>query len=297
MKPINQICITLLATSVLAACSSNDDDPAPSRAVTIPFVAEANGTPIECGATLTGLGTTDASATVLDFRFYVHDVTLISSTGARYPVSLDDNDFQGEGVALLDFQDVENCTGEAASETNFGVTGTVAAASSVHFDALEFTIGVPAPLNHSDPADAPGHLQHNLGLHWTWQGGYKHMGLDVAPIGGAQAAVYFHLGSTGCSPNPDSVGNSPEGVTCERINRPIIALDSFDPDEDAVLIDYGVLMQNSDILAANAGGPPGCMSGRTDPECDEVFAQLGMDITTTDTEEDYHVTQSVFSVQ
>jgi uncharacterized repeat protein (TIGR04052 family) len=294
---MKKLFVTLLATSVLAACSSSDDDPAPSRTVTIPFAAEANGIPIECGATLTNLGTTNASATVSDFRFYVHGATLISTTGDRYPVTLAENDFQGEGVTLIDFQDVEGCTGVTASETNTEITGTVAAASSVQFESLEFTIGVPAPLNHSDPDLAPDHLRNELGLHWSWQSGYKHMGLEIKPVGGLQTDWYFHLGSTGCTPNSALGGISAEDVTCERINRPIIALDAFDPETDTVLVDYAELLSTTDILAANGGGPLGCMSGRTDPECPTVFARLGMDITVTDTTEDYHVTQSVFSVQ
>src|SRR3990167_2378926 len=140
MKRLKRVFVTLLATSVLAACSSSDDDPASSRTVTIPFASTANGTPVDCGAALTNLGTTDGSATLLDFRFYVHNVTLITAAGARYPVTLDDSDFQGEGVALLDFQDLDGSCAGAAKLTNNEVTGSVAADSNVQFDRLEFTI-------------------------------------------------------------------------------------------------------------------------------------------------------------
>lgn len=294
MKPIIRICIPLLATSVLSACSSSDDELAPSRAVTIPFAAEANGTPVDCGATLTSLGTTDASATLLDFRFYVHNVTLITAAGVRYLVTLDDSDFQGEGVALLDFQDLDgNCAG-AAKLTNNEVTGTVAAGSEVQFERLEFTIGVPTSLNHQNPSDLPGHLN-VTGMHWSWQSGFKHMRLDINPAGDL-AAWNFHLGSTGCTPDPANPANAEADVTCVRDNRPVITLDMFDPETDTVLVDYGALVANSDVTF-NAAGPAGCMSGQTDPECDGLFAQLGMDISLTDSTEDYDVTQSVFSVQ
>lgn len=289
---MKRLFVTLLATSVLAACSSSDDDPAPSRAVTIPFAAEANGTPVDCGATLTHLGTTDASATLLDFRFYVHNVTLITAAGARYPVTLDDSDFQGDGVALLDFQDLDGSCAGAAKLTNSDVTGTVAAGSEVQFDRLEFTIGVPSSLNHENPSDLPGHLN-VTDMHWTWQSGFKHMRLDINPAGDL-SAWNFHLGSTGCTPDPES--NAGAEVSCVRTNRPVITLEAFDPETDTVLVDYGVLVANSDVTV-NAAGPAGCMSGQTDPECDELFAQLGMDISLTDTTEDYDVTQSVFSVQ
>lgn len=52
---------------------------------------------------------------------------------------------------------------------------------SGQFRAIQFRVGLSAPLNHSDPSKFPaGHpLNPNLnGLHWSWQGGYIFLALE-----------------------------------------------------------------------------------------------------------------------
>ena len=71
------------------------------------------------------------------------------------------------------------------------------------YERLAFQVGLPADINHGDPAQyAPGHALHPLenGLHWGWQGGYVFAALEghyaKAPaVRGepAQAGFVYHL--------------------------------------------------------------------------------------------------------
>ena len=303
-KNVSRTALSISTMLLLAACSSssdsnssssNDSDSRIEIPITIPFSAQASGLSVDCAATFTGLGVANASGSILDFRFYVHNVTLISDSGGRYEVTLDDNNYQGGGVGLVDFQDMDDTCSGAVASTNKQITGSVTADEDVVFNDLEFTIGVPANLNHEDPSAATGHLN-ILGMHWNWQGGYKHIRMDVAVVGGAVPSWNFHLGSTGCTPDPTDPLNTGAAVSCDRTNLPIVSLANFDPASDTVLVDYGELVSTSDV-SANAGGAPGCMSGQTDPECAAIFSKLGMDVTLDDSTENYQSgTQTVFSV-
>ena len=76
--------MALLALSAaIAACNSSSDTPVTPTItdVTIPFQAEANGQPIECDIPLAGLGTLNTTATLQDFRFYLHDLAVTTSLG------------------------------------------------------------------------------------------------------------------------------------------------------------------------------------------------------------------------
>lgn len=284
--------ITSLLSLTLAACSSSDSSNQVQQSFTIPFAAEANNVAIDCDTQLTGLGTENSNADVLDFRFYIHDIALTDADNNTYPFSLDVNDWQQANIALLDFANKDDSCSGATKDTHKEISGSVLAPADTSFTGIEFTVGVPSDLNHEDRVEATTPLN-ITGLHWNWQNGYKFMRLDVAPVGGvnsgSETAWNFHLGSTNCSGDPQL----DETVTCDRPNRPDIAINNFDPTSDTVLIDYGQLVLNSD-LTTNMGHS-GCMSGATDPQCAAVFTQLGMDVTSGDV--DNALTQAVFSVQ
>jgi hypothetical protein len=79
--------------------------------VTVKFAATAGATTAECGRMMTGMGTTNASAQLMDMRLYISDVKLIP-TGGGTPVPLtlgpDDtyNTTTPDGaVTMLDFED------------------------------------------------------------------------------------------------------------------------------------------------------------------------------------------------
>lgn len=284
----------------LAACSSSDSssdggETGSTQDISIQFAAQANGSDISCGEDLTGLGLAGSDASLKDFRFYVHGLEVSTDQGRTLAVELEENIWQQESVALLDFQDrADACDGDA-KDTHTAVTGQVALQEGERIDGLQFTLGVPEALNHQDQAAAqtPLNIQ---SLFWSWQVGYKHVRVDMAPTGGivrptdggfVATTFNFHLGSTNCEGNPQAG----EAVSCERSNRPLITLDGYDPESSTVVFDYGQLVAASN-LGQDEAGPAGCMSGSTDPECEAIFEALGMDVESGDM--DAALTQGVF---
>lgn len=269
--------VSLVAcSSVLLACgggsSSTSETSVTTTGVVLPFEAVYNSgnDPISCDGTMSGLGA-GVDAELLDFRLYVHGVTVVTSFQRELAVSLDTNDWQGEGVALLDFRGYISC-GTEPQLPRTQVTGSVNLEDGEYLTGASFTVGVPETLNHNNLASAPTPLNVPT-LHWSWQTGYKFLRMDVSVIGGDDFNV--HLGSTDCTGDA-TVG---ETVTCSRSNRPQIDFPTFSFGQDVIVIDYGVLVANA-IDGVDDGGAPGCMSGVTDPECDPVFTALGLDLGT-----------------
>jgi uncharacterized repeat protein (TIGR04052 family) len=290
----------LVSCTILSACSSsnsNDVGALEERNVTIAFAAEANNVAIDCTTQLTGIGNPATNAAIREFRFYIHDVTLLDDQGNTFPLELEDSQWTHQNLALLDFMDKDTSCSGAAKEINREVTGTVSITSQAQLAGLQFTLGVPSELNHNDRATAPAPLD-QTSLHWNWQNGYKFARLDVAPVGGItrpsdpsfNAGTWnFHLGSTNCVGDPQTG----DDITCDRPNRPIIQLDNFDAEADTVTLDFGALVTDID-LTQDLGGKPGCMGGATDPECLETFKALGLDVSTGKAEPT--LTQTVFRV-
>ena len=73
--------------------------------VTIEFSARVGAQDFVCGQTYDNLGASGTSLQLSDFRFYVHAIALEDADGNDVPVTLDTNDWQSEGTALLDFED------------------------------------------------------------------------------------------------------------------------------------------------------------------------------------------------
>jgi hypothetical protein len=84
---------------LLAGCA------APAEPVAITFRAMVGAEPYACSRRYEGLGLDRAGYTALDFRFYVHDVRLVTDGGVEIPVTFDEDGlFQSTEVALLDFE-------------------------------------------------------------------------------------------------------------------------------------------------------------------------------------------------
>lgn len=265
MRPA--LALLALLVSLSNCTGSGPEGPQP---ITLRFAPVVGGEAFACGPTYAGLGTTAASFSAVDFRLYVHDVAVIHAGGEREVIELADNQWQGEGVALLDFEDASgSCTGSA--ERNLEITGTVSDASDV--TAIEFRVGVPTDLNHLDSAAAAAPLN-IAGMYWSWMGGYKYLRVDLAGAGGE--SFVFHLGATQCT------GDTASGYTCahEHVGAPL-RIDGFDPEVDAIAVDLAALLAGSDLTTANDAADPieGCMSGPTDPECPPLFHALGLDFT------------------
>lgn len=288
------------AGSFLAACSSSDSplNATTQQDITLSFAAEANNIAIDCDTQLTGLGTQNTNAELRDFRFYLHNIEIVDNEGATHALNLNENNWQTQNVALIDFTNRDTSCGGDIKDTRTIVEGSVPLPNGRRIADLNFTIGLPSTLNHNDRATAPAPLD-LAGLHWNWQNGYKFMRLDVAPEGGitrssdpafSSSTWNFHLGSTGCTGDPQ-LG---ETVTCTRPDRPVISLSGFDPESSEILIDYEALVTNNN-LQLDEGDASGCMSGATDPECAALFNTLGMDLNSGAS--DAAFTQTVFSLR
>lgn len=248
---------------LLVACASPPEDAAESS-LTLDFSARVGDAPFSCEATASGMGSTSAAIEPLDFRLYVHDVRLLRSDGEEVPVHLvDDDKWQSDGVALLDFEDKTGTCVNGTAETNTILRGTAPAGT---YTGLALKIGVPAALNHADVASArsPRNLS---GLFWGWSAGYKFVRIDGRVAGGA-SAFNIHLGSTSC-----------HDAGCDRPNVGEVVLRGFDPTSRTVLVDYRALVAGTD-LTRDLGGAPGCMSDADDPECPNLLAHLGVSPTT-----------------
>ncbi len=241
---------------------------------TLTFRAQVGDKAFSCaGGPWTGLGTSAASADIVDFRLYVHDVKLIAQDGTEVPFALkQDGKWQYQNLALLDFEDKSGACANGTTETNVKLVGTAKVGT---YKGVKFKLGVPFALNHADPAKAPSPLNITA-LFWAWNGGYKFARIDArVDVDGTPSPFLIHLGSTGCQGDP-AIG---ETVTkCDQENRGEITL-AGDPFAKPFLVDYKALVAASD-LKVNGSGPPGCMSGMDDPECPALFPKLGVDATT-----------------
>ncbi|MGC1507593.1 MbnP family copper-binding protein [Ketobacter sp.] len=248
----------------------------PDKSVTIRFNAVVGNEIAACNTDYELVGTAGSTIQFKDFRLFVTRIRLVTSGGEEVPVALDTTDWQAQDVALLDYEDATGlCTG--TQEINGSVTGTVPDNGQT-FNAIRFTVGVPESINHTEQNSVSPFNVTNM--NWGWTNGYKFMRIDIPDWN-------MHLGATGCAANAQSV------VECTNSNRPEIELFGFDPDLNAVQLDYAALVQESNV-SANINGAAGCMSGVDDTDCVEIFTQLGLNLASG--ENDNVLSQTVFSV-
>ncbi len=277
---------SLLLTSLLllplVACGDKDDDTGEDHdhtddtgdahfdgdLVAVSFEARFGDQAAACDVDITGVGSTGSTVQLQDLKLYVHDVVLIDGDGGEHPLSLQDDDlWQNDQVALLDFEDGSGLCSNGTGPTNVNVVGYVDD-QAAGYEAVRFTIGVPFEYNHDDPAAAESPLNLTT-MHWSWQGGYKFVRLDLSTEG-LPGGWFFHLGSTGCT--ADDYGNVTE--ECANPNRVEVQVD-VNPFEAPVVLDFGALLADSDV-DLDGGGAQGCMSMGDDPECPVIFEHLGL---------------------
>ncbi len=265
--------LLLLAPLALPACDGGDDADdggAGDRSVTLQFVGVAGDQAVACGDTY-ALGAAGSSAELQDFRLYVHDVRLVAADGTEVEVTLDEDAWQHENVALLDFEDASGpCATNGTIETNMSVRGTVPEGD---YTGVRFTVGVPEGLNHGDVASAPSPL--NLAsMGWTWLTGYKFVRIDTSVEG---TPWFFHLGAGGCT-NADMNPAAGPDDGCSLSNRPEIALSGFDVEADTIVVDLEGFFAGVDMTTDTEMSPPGCMANPADgAECEGIFANVGLD--------------------
>jgi uncharacterized repeat protein (TIGR04052 family) len=219
-----------------------DADTSP-RDITLRFAPKVGDAAFACGQSYANLGAQGTTVSPRDFRFYLHDVKLISATGERVPVTLASNDWQHQGVALLDFEDFTGDCEDGTAETNATVTGT---APDGTYTGISFTLGIPAALNHMDLTTLPAPLN-VTGLWWSWSSGHLFLAAathtEITDPEPGTNDHYFHLGSLGCTGDP-SMG---ETVTCAKPNRPLIEVTGFDPLTTPIIADWGALWPKSNL--------------------------------------------------
>ncbi len=249
-----------------AGVSADDGVDAPATtAFSLTFEARVGAEPFACDKTFTGVGTSASTWAPKDLRFYVHDVRVVDDAGKEVPVALiADGKWQTDQVALVDFENKTGGCTNGTTDVNATVRGEVP--SGTVAKGVRFRVGVPEALNHQDQAAAPSPLNLST-MFWSWADGYKHVRIEGASA--TQPGWLVHLGSTDCSATDGT-------TTCARSNRPEVAFDAFDAGAQKVVVDLAKLLEGSDV-DANAGGPVGCMSGATDPDCAPLFERLGLD--------------------
>ncbi len=236
--------------------------------VTIRFRAMVGGTELACGKSYQNIGTTKSTITPRDFRFYVHQLRLVEESGREVAVELEqDEKWQLDEVALLDFEDATGSCANGTPERNMSVKGTAPAG---RYTGVRFKLGVPFEKNHTDLTKMPSPL--NLtALAWVWNAGRKFARLDFSSTG-APRGYAIHLGSTGCTPNETKTTIPTE---CAQSNRPEIRIDNFDPEREVVIADLASLLEDSDVDQAGKM-MAGCMSGPSTPACGPLFTHLGL---------------------
>lgn len=263
------------ATSLLTvvACDDHDHDhhhpdanvaDAAPLTVSVAFAARVGGTAFACGQTYTGIGTTAASYVASDFRFYVHDVRLVGTNG-DVPLVLDTDDFQADGIALLDFENAGTGCQMGSTATHTSLTGTVPPDT---YTGIKFKVGLPFDKNHLDAATATAPLNVTA-MYWAWSSGYKFLKADGA-VGGN--GFNLHLGSTGCN----SSGTTPPTAPCTNPNVLDISLAGYTLGTSVIVADVANVLSGVDVTTNTASTAPGCMSFPGDPECDTIFPKLGL---------------------
>ncbi len=245
---------------------------APShQAVSVRFKGMVGEAPVSCTSTYEGIGTSGSTIALQDFKFYVHNVRLVTLAGTEVPVVLEqDGRWQRDDVALLDFEDGTGSCANGGPELRDIVTGRVPQGD---YGGLKFTLGVPFDKNHRDPVAEASPL--NLSrMFWSWNGGYKFLRLDFTSTGLPQGHL-VHLGSTNCVPNQTRITVP---TACARPNRVDVAFSSFDPARDIVVADVKQLLAANNVDVNTPDTPAGCMSAPGDPECPPLFGRLGLPI-------------------
>ncbi|CBN57121.1 MULTISPECIES: MbnP family copper-binding protein [Kamptonema] len=254
--------------------------------VEIKFSARVGNQPLDCGKSYSNLGKPATTVTPTDFRFYVSDLALIDANGKVVPISLkQDGKWQYQNVALLDFENKAGACSNGTVEMRDRVIGTI---PKGNYKGLQFTLGVPFNLNHSDAALAPSPL--NLtSLWWNWQGGYKFLRIDLKNESGTktnasekehgqhghegnQTGFSIHLGSTGCQAS----GDNQKPNSCSNPNTTKVILSNFDTNNNTVVADLEPLVANSNLETNQPNTPLGCMSSPNDGDCAGIMTSLGL---------------------
>ncbi|MBD1842970.1 metallo-mystery pair system four-Cys motif protein [Cyanobacteria bacterium FACHB-63] len=250
-----------------------------SQPVSIQFRGMVGDQSFQCNSTYS-LGTPATSVVPADFRFYVSDVALIDAQGKVVPITLtQDNRWQYQNVALIDFENKTGMCSNGTTETNDRIVGTI---PKGNYKGIRFTLGVPFKLNHEDATIAPSPL--NLtSLWWNWRGGYKFARIDFAPAmsgmkhdqphsSNKQQGFNIHLGSTGCN----ATNNRQKPESCANPNTATITFENFNPQNSVIVTDLKSLVATSNLTKNQPDTGLGCMSDPKDGDCTAILTNFGL---------------------
>lgn len=268
----------LALASLLSACGGGGDTTGwrtdSAGTISLEFAAVTGTTAVDCGSTLTSMGSNAKSAQVQDLRFYISDVQLIKEDGSTVALTLsatDDNNYAGtdHSVSLITLSQADSgaCT---AGTLNTTIQGTVPEGRYV---GVSMTLGVPFDLNHLNSTDSatPAVLRSdvNPGMSWNWRGGRKFTKIELQSSETDNPVTLLHLGSTGCVGDP---ANGTPISSCTAPNRVTLNFAEFNPSKQKIALDLQALFAAEDFTAMNM-----CMSSPTDDSCTALFSTLALD--------------------
>lgn len=240
-----------------------------SVSVSLKFKAKVGDKDFKCGTTYTNQGTKNDTIEPRDLRFFVQDVKLVDGAGNEVPVTLDARSpWQTPDVALLDFEDATGKCTNGNAELNDTVTGTVPAGT---YTGIVFTNGVPASLNHLDPAGEKAPLSAG-GMTWGWLLGHLFIKAEVASTTSDGGIGLLHLGSVGCANDAGAAGddfNKAPTAPCSQPNRNLVKLTGFDASKNVIVLDVKTMFASTDLSA-----PSMCHS--MGDSCPPLFSSVGL---------------------
>jgi uncharacterized repeat protein (TIGR04052 family) len=285
--------LLLISSLVLSACAP--------ESFSLQFAALVDGAPVGCNETATSFGTPATNRIgVNDLRFYISNLQLLDRNGRAVATSFDKNDFQFDSpegrVALVDL--TGNTEGSCAASMLGGGEGTARTHTAItgqtllsEVSQISFDVGVPQAVMKKVIADntAEGAPSPLAEMHWSWNGGYRHLvfNFTVKNEANVDGEGYLHVGSRNCS----TMGMKAlaDRDSCEFVNNPKVSLSDFDLKKDTVGIDLRQLLSGLDFVSPvydmnfmPIGTGPGveCHSSPMQTDCPIAFGQLGVDIAT-----------------
>ena len=234
-KQIINYCTTFLLC-FLAGCQ-------PQRPAPLQLHLQWQGQPLRCDSNLTLDGQTFQLAQLQLFLSDFHQTK---------PIALTPGPYSNDRLVLLGI----DCQSNDAGQWHIPL------ASALTAGPLNFTLGIPAELNHQNPLLAAAPLQ-QTDMHWSWQHGYKFLRLDLT----GTANWSLHLGSTGCK--GPSVMRAPQSP-CQQPNQVQVQLQYSG--QPQLILDLGPLLQDF-----GASGDNSCMSDPQTKSCRQLLPRLGVD--------------------
>lgn len=264
--------VAVLVAGLLVAgvgCGGEEDKtPAEQTQETrVRFDAVVGAEAFGCGKTFM-IGAPATAVTISDFKAYVSEVKLKTTTREIEATFVADGVWQTDDVAMLDFEDGTGaCANGTAEVNNTLVLEHVKLKEGESITGVSWTFGVPFDYNHKDQASAPSPL--NLtSMFWSWQSGYKFLRIDGKA---GDAGWRVHLGSTGCEKDANDVVTS-----CAKPNRASVSLSGISGSEPVVRLDVAALMAGVDMTPDADGNSAICMSSPDHAVCGTIFGALGL---------------------